>query len=281
VSRLALRWTCCLCTVHTLPEGRPVCGVTVLNGEVYLLRGKEHDQVEVYDIVNYRLQRRLTVPNCHLVIDMTSCEHYLCIYIADYVVECIHRLDSQGKSATQWPVNDTAHGLSVNTAHNLLVTCRLVHKIKEFSSHGDLLREITLPDDVIHPQHVIQLTSGQLVVSHGWGSDPVHGVCMITADGRQIVHSHGGQSGSSTGQCLYHRHLAVDSSECVLVADYYNHRVKLLSPTLTYIRDVVTCDLLKWGPESLCLDKQSHRLYVAEYGRKGGELVGRVLVFSV
>jgi len=276
-----LRWTCCLCTVHTLPEGPTVCGVTVLRGEVYLLRVKEHDEVEVYDIINYRLQRCLTVPNLRGLTDMTSCQHYLCIYIADDDVKCIHRLDSQGEAATQWPVNGRPHALSVNTAYNLLVTCMLVHKIKEFSSHGDLLHEITLPDDVIHPRHAIQLTSGQFVVSHGDISDRVHGVCMITADGRQIVHSHSGQSGSSTDQCLYPRHLAVDSSECVLVADYYNHRVKLLSPTLTYIRDVVSSDLLKWEPDRLCLDKQSHRLYVVENECKSGKWTGRVLVFSV
>jgi len=271
-----LRWTCCLCTVHTLPEGLPV------HGEVYLVRDKEHDQVEVYDIINYRLQRRLTVPNLRGLADMTSCDHYLCIYVADRFVDCIHRLDSHGKAATQWPVNDGPLALSVNTAHNLIVTCRFVHKIKEFSSHGDLLREITLPLDVIHPHHVIQLTNGQFVVSHGGIDDPVHGVSMITADGRQIVHSHGGQPGSSTGQYNYPNHLAVDSSECVLVADTDNHRVKLLSPTLTYIRDVVTSDLLKWGPDRLCLDKQSHRLYVAEYVYMSGKwTIGRVLVFSV
>jgi len=273
-----LRWTCCLCTVHTLPKGPTVRGVTVLRGEVYLLRVKRHHQVEVYDIVNYRLQRRLTVPNCHLVfvIDMTSCQHYLCIYVADLYDECIYRLDSQGKSATQWPVNDTPHGLSVNTAHNLLVTCMLVNKIKEFSSHGDLLREITLPDDVIYPCHAIQLTSGQFVVSHRWTSDQVYRVSMITADDRQIVHSYGGQPGSSTG------HLVVDSSECVLVVDYNNRRVKLLSPTLSYIRDVVTRDFLKGWPERLCLDKQSHRLYVAETEWKDDDkFVGRVVVFSV
>ena len=280
MSRLTLRWTCCLCTVHTLPEGPLVRGVTVLRGEVYLLRDKQHDQVEVYDIINYRLQRCLTVPNCRFVIDMTSCEHYLCIYVANHVVQCIHRLDSQGNAATRWPVNDGPLGLSVNTAHNLLVTCDLVHKIKEFSSHGDLLREITLPrdvesltHDVIYAWHAIQLTSGHFVVCHRDFLDQVHRVSMITADGRQIVHSHGGEKGSSIGQCYYPRHLAVDSSECVLVADYFNHRVKLLSPTLTYIRDVVTSDLLKWAPWRLCLDKQSHRLYVVVYGR--------VLVFRV
>jgi len=281
VSRLALRWRCCLCTVHTLPEGPAVWGVTVLRGDVYLLRDKEHDLVEVYDGINYRLQRCLTVPNCQGLVDMTSCELYLYIYVADHIVRCIHRLDSQGNAATQWPVNEEPHGLSVNTADNLLVTCWLVHKIKEFSSHGDLLREITLPGDVIHLYHAIQLTSGQSVVSHGGLDDPVHGVCMISADGRQIIHSHGGQKGSATGQGDVPSHLAVDSSECVIVCDSINRRVKLLSPTLDYVRDVVTNDLLKWLPGRLCLDEKSHRLYVADNEWKDDEYKGRVVVFSV
>ena len=86
----------------------------------------------------------------------------------------------------------------MNRAHNLLVTCRYVRKIKEFITHGDLLREITLPDHVIHPIHAIQLTSGHFIVCHGGLGDPVHGVSMISADGRQIVRKHGGRPGSAT-----------------------------------------------------------------------------------
>jgi len=41
----------------------PVLGVTSLGEEIYLLRVKNRDQVEVYDDVSYRLRRRLTVPN--------------------------------------------------------------------------------------------------------------------------------------------------------------------------------------------------------------------------
>jgi len=58
-----------MCTVgqvlHTLPEGESVWGVTSLADEVYVMRGKERGtpQVDVYDVNNYRLQRRLTVPN--------------------------------------------------------------------------------------------------------------------------------------------------------------------------------------------------------------------------
>ena len=52
--------------VHTLPEDERVCGVTLLAGEIYLLRDKERDQVEVYDVTTYRLQRCLTVHRQHV-----------------------------------------------------------------------------------------------------------------------------------------------------------------------------------------------------------------------
>jgi len=92
-----------------------------------VLRGKERDQVEVYDVNTYSLQRCMTVPNARGFLDMTSCQHFLCLYISDPDTECVHTLGLQG-NATQWPVSDRPHGLSVNAAHNVLVTCRLVRK---------------------------------------------------------------------------------------------------------------------------------------------------------
>jgi len=267
--------------VHTLPEGDSVWGVTSLADEVYVLRCKERDQVEVYDVINYRLQRRLTVPNIHGFADMSSCEHYRCMYIADHGVKCIHRLDVQG-AATQWAVNDEPEGISVNAAHNVLVTCRVVRKIKEFSSHGDLLRELTLPGDVIDPYHAIQTRNGELFVCHGGLGNAVHRVCKISPNGRDVIKSHGGQRGSDIGQYYVPFHLAVDNHEFVFVADFNNRRVTLLSPTLDYIRQVVSRDDLKWWPRRLCLDIHRRRLYVADNEYKDDKwTAGRVVVFSV
>jgi len=271
--------------VHTLPEGEEVRGVTLLAGEIYLLRRKERDHVEVYDVITYSLQRRLTVPYAFNFIDMTSCEHNRCVYIGDYIGDCVHRLDVQG-AVTQWAVNDAPAGLSVNAAHNVLVTCPEVRKIKEFSSHGHLLRELTLPDDVIWPRHAIQTRSGQFIVCHGGRGDPVHRVCMISADGRHIVHSHGGQQGSDTGQYNGPLRLAVDDNESVFVVDCGNRRVKLLSPTLQYVGQVVSRDQLKCGlPVRLYLDTQRRHLYVARNElnkeQRGSTSSGRVAVFSV
>jgi len=48
--------------LHTLSEGEPVFGVTSLDNLLYVLRaGKTSEQIEVYDMDSYRLQRRLTV----------------------------------------------------------------------------------------------------------------------------------------------------------------------------------------------------------------------------
>jgi len=270
--------------VHTLPEGEQVDGVTLLAGEIYLLRRKGRDQVEVYDVTTYRLQRRLTVPNARSFADMTSCEHNRCVYIGGYNGECVHRLDVQG-TVTRWAVNDAPGGLSVNAAHNVLVTCFTVRKIKEFSSHGDLLRELTLPYYVICPLHAIQTRSGQFIVCHGGGHDPVQRVCMMSADGRHIVHSHGGRPGSNTDQYHAPFHLAVDDNESVFVADCGNRRVKLLSPTLQYVGQVVSPDQLKRGrPVRLYLDTQRRHLYVAENGLNEEQrkcTPGLVAVFSV
>jgi len=276
------------CTVgqltHTLPEGLPVRGMTSLANEIYLLRWKERDQVEVYDVITYHLQRCLDVPDLCGFTDMTSCEHYCCVYVADHIVECIHRLDVQiaGRPATRWDVNDVPHGISMNAAHNLLVTCPRGRKIKEFSSHGNLLRELTLPGDVISPWHAIQLTDNQFIVCHCDVINAVHRVCKISGDGFHTDHSHGGQQGSNTDQCNMPGHLAVDVNEFVFVADVVNRRVKLLSPTLYYVRQVVSRDKLKWCPCRLHLDTRRRRLYVADNEFKNDEFtVGRVVVFTV
>ena len=77
-------------------------------------------------------------------------------------------------------------------------------------------------------------------------------------------------------------HLSVDNNEFVFVADVFNRRVTLLSPTLNYIRQVVSSDKLKWRPQRLHLDVHRQRLYVVDDECKDGELTsGRVVVFSV
>ena len=185
-----------------------------------------------------------------------------------------------------WKMSDIPEGLSVNVCHNhnLIVTCPKFGKIKEFSRHGDLLRDLTLPDDVINPWHAIQLTNGQFIVCHGCPGDQIHRVCKVSLSihGGHIIDSLGGEPGSNIGQYNVPRQLAVDDNEFVFVVDINNRRVTLLSQSLGYKREVVSCDQFKWEPERLCLDARRRRLYVADNEVQDGEYTrGRVVVFSV
>jgi len=184
-------------------------------------------------------------------------------------------------TGTWWCVKDQPVGLSVNAAHNVLVTCDEVRKIKEFSSRGVLVRELIFPDGIINAWHTIQLTNDQLIVCHGDPGDAVHRVCKVSADG-DVIQSHGGLPGSDIGQCYLPRHLSVDSDEFVFVADQGNGRVTLLLPSLDFILEVVSPDDLTGFPTRLYLDIQRRRLYVADDEYEDGKFTaGCVVVFSV
>jgi len=258
-------------------------GVTTMNDRIYVLRKKKEDEIEVYDADNYSPQRFITVSSATKLglVDISSCEQYVCLYVADGPDSCVHRLDLEAND-TRWPVNDEPSSLSVNAQRNVLVTCSVARKIKEFSSYGELLREVGLPLDVVNPQHTVQLSSGSFVVSHGQPGDKVNRVCTVSEDGHLTVHSHGGQRGSDTGQYNGPLHLAVDDNEFVFVVDFINRRVTKLSATLEYEGQVVSPGKLSGSPCRLAFDTARRHLYVADNEAVEGKwILGRVLVFSV
>jgi len=268
--------------LHTLPEGNPVFGVTSLDNLLYVLRGKTSDEIEVYDMQTDHLLRQFSVPGLGRMSDMTACAFNVCIYIGGSD-KCIHRVAVSRNDVTKWSVNDVAYRLSVTDTHSVLVTCPNVRKIKEFTTNGKLLRQIELPQEVVSPRHTIQLSSGEFVVCHGDVTVPVHRVCLIGSDG-QVVKSYGGLTGSGSQQMNGPAHLAVDRNGFVFVADVNNYRVLLLSPDLTFMREVVSRKQLKWSPLRLFLDVDRRRLYVAVVEWKDGELTagpGRVVVVSL
>jgi len=269
--------------LHTLSDGEPVWGVTSLDNLLYVLRrGKSSEQIEVYDKDSYRLQRCITVSGLGVGRDMISCAHNRCAYVADITSSCIHRVGlPHGADVTNWPVNNRLISISVTDTHSVLVTCDKVRKIKEFSTDGKLLRQIQLPEDVVSPQHTIQLSSGEFIVCHGDGPDPVHRVCLIDSNGH-VVKLYGGPKGSGTQQMHVPAHLAVDRNGFVFVADVNNSRVLLLSPALTFVREILSRDQLEWKPRRVWLDSDIRRLYVAVSKWESGKYTaGRVVVVSV
>jgi len=276
----------CVCdavrrVIQTLPAGEPVAGVTSLDNHLYVLRGKSSEQIEVYDIDSYHLLHSLTVPGPVITDDIVACGHNRCAYISDCSHSSIHRVALSDTTVTHWPVDDRPARLSLTYTHGVLVTCPEVRKIKEFSTDGQLLHELTLPQDVVSPWHTIQLSSGQFVVCHGDLPDPVHGVHMIVSDG-SVVKSFGGPPGPGSQQMNVPAHMAVDRNDFVFALDINNDRVLLLSPQLTYVRQVVSREQCQWSPCRVHLDSDRGLFYVAVNEFKGGKVTaGRVVVVSV
>lgn len=152
--------------------------------------------------------------------------------------------------------------------------------IKEFSPDGKLLRQLGLAQDAGSPLHAVQLSSGGFVVCHGSSTDSVHRACLVGSDGK-VAKSYGKSRGPGSGEMDLPSHLAVDRNGFVFVADRSNYRVLLLSPALTYVREVVSREQLKWKPQRLFLDADRRRLYVAVNVKVGEFTAGRVVAFNV
>ena len=157
----------------------------------------------------------------------------------------------------------------------MLVTCN-VRKVKEFTTDGKLRREISLDPSIVHPWHTVELTTGQLVVCHSKGRDTLHKVCIVDYKGR-VLKSYGGSKGPGSGQLNTPARLAMNG--VIFVADLNNHRVLMLSPTLSLIREVVSG--LRY-PLRIWFDDITGRLYVAENKYENDEYVrGPIKVYGV
>ena len=69
-----------LALLYTLPEGRPIWGVTSLGDELFVVR-ESAAHVEVYRYTT--LCRRLQVPALAAARDLAACNIHLCLYITD------------------------------------------------------------------------------------------------------------------------------------------------------------------------------------------------------
>ena len=162
----------CVCcavgrVIQTLPEREPVWGVTSLDNHLYVLRGsKSSEQIEVYDIDTLCLLDHFTVPGLgnRATEDIVACVHNRCVYVSDATPKSVHRIALSDRTVTCWPVHDTPAGLSVSHTHSVLVSCLGVRKIKEFSTDGQLLHVLTLPQEAATPLHTIRLCCGQFIV---------------------------------------------------------------------------------------------------------------------
>lgn len=259
--------------IHTLNEAcRTVfVDMAVLNDELYVqyvADGLVVVGLSVYDTTTFSLLRTLSVPGLGLVRGMASCKRFECVYIGDITNCVVHKVEKNTR-ITRWPVTDTPKGISVTRACSVLVTCSMAPTIKEFTTDGQLLREIRLQSDITNPRHAVELTADQFVVSHGGDDDSQHRVCLVNDKGIAL-RSYGGTKGSGIGQLNIPFGLVVVYGS-ILVSDFENGRVLMLSQTLSYVREVVSgLD----GPTALWVDEENCKMYVANNKQRMHQVSG-------
>jgi len=265
---------------HVIPsQGRGgVSAVTSLGNEVFVLRWlrkESQQQVEVYDASTFTLQRNITVPGLgSWSWGLAACAHYKCLYVSDDNHNSIHRAELSGSNAVKkWSVASGPRGLSVNKEHNVVVMCRWADKIREYTTHGVLVREISLKQaGVMSPWHAVQLSTDDYLVSE-WESPSA--VRVVGIDGR-VVRRYCPSLSSDVGKVKYPSGLAVTKNDDILVADADNDRILLVNSSLSSARKLaLPVDDRIQRPWGLCLDESRGRLYVGESSESR-----RVVVFD-
>ena len=243
--------------------------VTSVGNRVYVIRNLE-TEVEVYDAKTMTLQKRLRIPVLSDVSSIVGCPHYNCLYAGDWKFRTVHRVDlAKPHASKNWAVAKIPEGLSVTSAHNLLVSCLTRNKIQEYTTIGDLVREIRLPDGVTDPWHAIQLSTGDYVVSQ-YTSPGL--VSIVSADG-QVLRSFG----RTKNAMEYPVSMAINKAGDILVADRGNSRILAINSTLTSAQEIpIPAETALRKPYALWLDEAHDRLYVGEMGGS----YPRLLVFS-
>jgi len=158
----------------------------------------------------------------------------------------------------------------VNRDHNVVVACCGANRLQEYTTDGNLLRDIYL-QGLTNPWHAVQLSTGEYVVSQFTSSGLV---TVIGIDG-QLVRSCG--KTADAGPLRYPKSLAVTTNDDILVADDLNNRIVSMDSQLSCVEEmVVPVDGGIQEPWGLCLDERRGRLYVGECGGQN-----RLLVFDV
>jgi len=257
-------------TIHVIPGGAPVHGVTSVGDDVFVLRFNSQ-QVEVYDAVTFTLQSRLSVPGLGYSYGLAACASNRCLYASDCDHARVHRVELSGSNAvTKWSVGRIPVGLTVNSAKNVLVVIGDELKLQEFTTHGHPVQTIQLQSGIECLRQVVQLSNGQFVVSH---TGTQHRVCLLNVKGA-VVRSYGGTRGSDLTKMNEPMGLAVDEHENILVADVSNNRLLVLDRSLTSAREMsVTVDGGLKRPFSLWYDKSRGRLYIGEWFGSGQRVV--------
>jgi len=247
-------------------SGTSVAGIAVLGNEMFVVRyGGINIQVYKHNSDDVTIQRYLNITSSTRTFrSLAACEFNQCLYVSEQNNALIHKVSPvTNTTVKQWSVGGQPFGVSVNSAHNVLVACYTTHKVQEFTTDGALVQEINLQPDVTHPAHVVQLRGDEFGITHHGSA---HRYCVVGSDGK-IVKSIGtaGQMSSPHGFAV-----SKDSSK-VFVADLGTNRISLLNSNSLSIEQLPAAFNVGYsGPSCIHFDARAGVMYVGEWN--GGRI---------
>ena len=157
--------------LEVIPGDGSITGISVLNSELFVVRGSvSPSQVNVYNTNSFTWTRNITITGSSGLRAVVASPRYNCLYVSDPDLKAVHLYNLSNNVTTQWSVSGWCRRLSLTSTHNVLVTQWDTRRVKEYSPDGSrLIREISLDGSIEYPHHSVQLSSDQLVVSHGSG----------------------------------------------------------------------------------------------------------------
>jgi len=257
-----------------------VSGITLLDNRLYVLRCRDSDQIEVYQVGGrFQLERCLFLPRLYRDDwnDLAGSARHRCLYVSNFSMNRLQRVDPVDSSVTLWPLPGSPCGLSTTQTDNLLVTFHESTSpgwAMEIDGSGNCVRRVVFEEGVLWAWHTVEVVRSampqfQYLVSHGYYDQHDHCVSVVGAADGQKFRGYGGipgGGGADLGKLYVPYHLAVDEDGCVFVADHHNGRVVVLSSDLEFVRCLGSVDggELKSRPRRLCLSAKSRLLYVGQ-----------------
>ena len=233
-------------------------GIAIWNDKLYIPVVRSPD-IRVYNVDPFEYQRTITVNGMKRPSDIVASDDVL--YVSEYEDQLIHKIQLSEESVSNWTVNDgTRLKLSIAKNGNVIVSIWRPAKIFEYTSFGNLVREIVVnrfDANLIGLLHAIQMEGDKFLVCHAVTTH--HRVCMIDNSGR-VIKCYGGNEGSGIGHLNMPFCLAIDRNGFILVADRDNNRIVQLNSSLEYISETVGIQ----KPHRILLNEDRGRMYVIE-----------------
>jgi len=180
------------------------------------------------------------------VYGLAACDVYNCLYVSDYCMGRLHRVDlSASNKVTTWSTDTTPAAIHVTSAHHVLVACCRPKKLQEFTTTGSIVREICLQ---FEPWHAVPLKNDSMCTEFAVCANDSPEIHVVDASG-QITKSFGSQTDASDSSyerkytsCFPHpRMMAVADDDTILVTDIISRRLVSIDATFTAGNNIVPC----------------------------------------